>query len=150
MKSYAFCLFLLPVFLLGCEVGSSRGSDRIISQEQLPYMAQNFLQRHFDGVEVKEVVCEQRASLSQYEVALKGGVDLQFDRNGVCTEVRCKKSAVPDAVMPDEIVRQIHEQFPEHFVMKYEHDSRIYDIELDDNTEVTFNRALRLIDVDRP
>lgn len=113
-------------------------------------MAQNFLSRNFEGIAVKEVVCEHRASLSQYEVALKGGIDLQFDRNGICTEVRCKKSAVPDAVMPDEIVRQIKQQFPDKFVMKYEHDSRIYDIDLNDGTELTFNRALRLIDVDRP
>ena len=113
-------------------------------------MAQNFMQRHFNGVEIKEIICEHRASLSQFEVSLKGGITLQFDRNGICTEVRCKKSAVPDAVMPDEIVRQIKAQFPGQFVMKYEHDSRIYDIELNDGTELTFNRAMRLIDVDRP
>lgn len=150
MKHTALTLLLLSLFLVGCGNPPTHESEKVITVEQLPYMAQNFLQRHFEGVTVKEVVCERRASLSQYEVALKGGIDLQFDRNGTCTEIRCKKGAVPDAVMPDEIVRQIGEQFPGHFVIKFEHDSRIYDIELDDNTELTFNRAMRLIDVDRP
>ena len=142
-------VLFLSLCLTGCHFRVHRDEDTVITFDQLPDAACDFLQKHFSGITIKEIVCERRASLAQYEVELKGGIDVQFDRNGICTEINCKKSAVPDAAMPTEIVQQINERFPGHFVMKYEHDSRIYDIELDDGTELTFNRSLRLIDVDR-
>lgn len=150
MKQKVLTLLFLSLLLAGCGITPSRESETVITVEQLPPVARNFLQHHFEGVKVKEVVCERRASLMQYEVDLKGGIYVQFDRNGICTEVECKKSAVPDKVMPDEIVRQIREQFPGQFVLKYEHDSRMYEIELNDKTELVFNRAMRLVAVDRP
>lgn len=142
-------MLLLISLLTGCDQSSSQRIHTIISPTVLPENAQSFIQQHFSEFEIKEAVCEKRTNIVQYEVDLKGGVDLQFDRNGICTEVNCKKSAVPEAIIPNEIIQIIHQRFPGRFIIKYEHDNRLFDIDLNDGTELAFNRSFRLIDIDQ-
>lgn len=142
-------LILTLTSLFVCCTNAPVAQETAVAIDDLPAPAQQFIKQHFDSVQVKKVIREQRASLMQYEVDLKGGIDLQFDRNGVCTEVSSKKDPIPTAVMPEAIQQQLEARFPGMGVIKYEHDSRLYDINLADGTEVTFNRAMRLIDVDK-
>lgn len=148
-KSYisliaAFCL------LVSCNTATNREQETPISFDQLPSSAQQFISTYYGDAAIKSIIREQRASLLQYEVDMKGGIDLQFDRQGNCTEVNHKNGgAVPDEVIPKDILRQVRQRFPARSIIKYEHDSRLYDIDLDDGTELSFNQAQRLIDIDK-
>ena len=142
-------LLLLCLFV-GCVNMSHDRQDKAITLDALPTPAQEFIKKHYSDVKIKEITIEKRASLMQYNVDLKGGIDLQFDRNGVCTEIECKKpgSSVPDEVVPSPVLQQIRKLYPDKSIVKYEHNQRLFEIDLDDGTEMTFNRAMRLIDID--
>ena len=145
---------LLPLLLLcllaGCANTSHDRQDKSVPLTALPAPAQEFIKKHYSDVKIKDITIEKRASLMQYNVDLKGGIDLQFDRNGVCTEIECKKpgSVVPDEVIPAPILQHVRQLYPDKDIVKYEHNRRLFEIDLADGTELTFNRAMRLIDID--
>ena len=145
-----FLPLLLLCLFVGCVNTSHDRQDKVIALPALPQPAQEFIQKNYKDVKIKEITIEKRASLMQYNVDLKGGIDLQFDRNGICTEVECKKpgSTVPDEVVPSPILQQVRTLYPDKGIVKYEHNQRLYEIDLSDGTEMTFNRAMRLIDID--
>lgn len=152
MKRHFFTQSILATFILtimlSCNGGSFSG-EKPISTAQLPDKAKAFLETYYSGVRIKEVILQHRASLTEYEVDLKGGTDLHFDRNGNCTEVNCTKGSVPEAIIPEAILLQVKQRYPNPVIIKYEHEDRLYEVRLEDNTELTFNRAMRLINIDK-
>ena len=123
--------------------------DIDISPEQLPQKARNIITKAFPDVKIKKANIERRASLIQYEVKLGGGVKLQFRKDGSLTECECTKHPVPDMLVPAKIRTFIKKEFPDNNIMRIEHDSKLYEINLDDGTELSFNSSYRLIDIDR-
>ena len=123
--------------------------DIEINPEQLPQKARNIITKAFPDVKIKKVNIERRASLIQYEVKLGGGVKLQFRKDGSLTECECTKHPVPDMLVPAKISTFIKKEFPDNDIMRIEHDSKLYEINLDDGTELSFNSSYRLIDIDR-
>lgn len=142
MKRFASLLIALLGF------ATLHAEEQPITFGELPQNAKIFVLTYFKDIPFKEVYIERRASLTQYEVKLKGGIDLQFDRTGLCTEVTCEKGAVPDDVMPKKIVATTKKYFPQNYISKYENNGRMYEIELDNGTVLTFSKTLRLVDID--
>lgn len=123
--------------------------DIEIKPEQLPEKARNIIAKAFPEGKIKKANIEKRASLMQYEVKISGGVKLQFSKDGSLTECECTKGPVPDMLIPSKIRSFIAKEFPKNSVVRIEHDSKIYELDLDDGTELSFNSAYRLIDIDR-
>ena len=123
--------------------------DIEIKPEQLPEKAQQIIAKAFPDAKIKKANIEKRASLMQYEVKISGGVKLQFSKDGRLTECECTKGPVPDMLIPSKIRSFIAKEFPKNSVVRIEHDSKIYELDLDDGTELSFNSAYRLIDIDR-
>ena len=123
--------------------------DIEIKPEQSPQKAQQIIAKAFPDAKIKKANIEKRASLMQYEVKISGGVKLQFSKDGSLTECECTKGPVPDMLIPSKIRSFIAKEFPKNSVVRIEHDSKIYELDLDDGTELSFNSAYRLIDIDR-
>ena len=128
---------------------SVMAEDIEIKAEQLPQKAQNIIAKAFPDAKIKKANIEKRASLTQYEVKLSGGVKLQFSKDGSLTECECTKDPVPEVLIPAKIRTFIAKEFASRTITRIEHDSKLYEIDLDDGTELSFNSAYRLIDIDR-
>ena len=98
---------------------------------------------------VKKVKMERRASLIQYEVKMTGGDKLQFSKDGTLTECECTKGAVPSVLIPARIKDFMAQEFPDREIRRFEHDSKLYELLLDNGDELSFNSSYRLIDIDR-
>lgn len=120
-----------------------------IAYDRLPARARGVIESVFPDAKVKKVSMERRASLIQYEVKLKGGIKLQFDKSGEFTECECKDTPVPDKLVPAKIREITAREYPHNRIMRIEHDSKLYELVLDNGIELSFNSSLRLIDVDR-
>ena len=142
MKRFASLLIALLGFMV------LHAEEQPITFGELPKNAKIFVFTYFKNVPFEEVYIERRASLTQYDVRLKGGIDLQFDRMGLCTEVTCKDGAVPDEGMPQKTRRTTKKHFPQNYVRKYENNGRMYELQLDNGTVLTFSKTLRLVDID--
>ncbi len=142
MKRFASLLIALLGFI------ALQAEEQPITFGELPQNAKIFVLTYFKDIPFKEVYIEHRASLTQYEVKLKGGIDLQFDRTGLCTEVTCDNGAVPDTVVPQKILTTTKKHFPKNYISKYENNGRMHEIKLDDGTTLTFSKTLRLVDIE--
>lgn len=139
---------LVSFFIALFAVLALHAEKQPITFGELPQNAKIFVLTYFKDIKFKEVCIERRASLTQYEVKLQGGIDLQFDRTGLCTEVTCKNGEVPDIVIPKRILATAKKYFPENYIQKYENNGRIYEIQLDNGTKLSFSKTLRLIDIE--
>ena len=139
-------LFSLLAVILVLPVAAE---DVEIQFEQLPEKAQKIVLKAFPDTKIKKVNMERRASLMQYEVKLSGGIKMQFSKDGSFTECECSKSAVPDILIPEKIRTFIEKEFPESIVMRIEHDSKLFEVLLNNGVELSFNNSYRLVDIDR-
>ena len=139
---------LASLFIALCAVVALHAEKQDITFGELPKNAKIFVFTYFKDIPFERVYIERRASLTQYEVWLKGGIELQFDRVGMCTEIDSRYSAIPDEVLPKKIVQTVKKHFPHNFISKYENNGRMYDIKLDNGVSLTFSRSLRLVDIE--
>lgn len=138
-------LLLLTVCFLGV---CAFAKDIRIDESGLPEKCIGFVRRWFPESSVKKVELEKRASMSQYEIRLSDGTKLQFDMRGDCTEVDCGCDTVPYGIIPQKIRNYIGTEYPDRYPVRIEHDTKLYEVQLDDGCELTFNTAFRLLDID--
>lgn len=123
--------------------------DSEIAFEKLPEKAQKVVKQAYPEGKIKKVEMERRASLIQYEVKMAGGTKLQFSKDGTLTECECTEGAVPSVLIPAKIKEFMAKEFPGREIRRFEHDSKLYELLLDNGDELSFNSSFRLIDIDR-
>lgn len=74
----------------GVTTASAQGGPGLVIQgsqtvEKLPSKAKAFINKHFKDVAVTK--CQEYFAKGKYEVELRNGVDLEFDRNGKILEI---------------------------------------------------------------
>ena len=138
-------LFAVVALMLAMPVVAE---DIEMTFSQLPEKARKIVTKAFPDTKIKKVEMERRASLIQYEVKLSGGIKLQFSKDGTFTECDCTDSYVPEILIPQKIRMVIDREFPGRKVKRIEHDSKIYELTLDNGDELSFNRSYKLIDID--
>ena len=94
-------LLLVCLFTLQTVVWAD--DDKPIQVNQLPQTAQTFIKTHFPNNKVAMAKMETDWFDKSYDVIFTNGDKLEFDKKGIWTEVNCKYSAVPVAVVPDAV-----------------------------------------------
>ena len=140
--------FLLSVLALMLVLPMA-AEEKEITFDKLPEKAQKVVRQAFPDVKVKKVKMERRASLIQYEVKMTGGAKLQFSKDGGFTECECTEGAVPQVLIPAKIREFMAQEFPGREIKRLEHDSKLFELLLDNGDELSFNSSYRLIDIDR-
>ena len=67
---------------------------------------------------------------------------------GIWTEVNCKYSAVPVAVVPDAIKKYVATNYPDAKMLKIERDKYDYEVKLSNGWEIKFDMQFNVIDID--
>ena len=145
MKKILFALFAL--FSVGVFVASA-DNHKVINKSQLPVQAQQFIDKHFAGVEVSFAKEEREILGRSYEVRLANGAKLEFSSKGAWEEVDCRFGEVPAGIVPAEISKFIKENYPEAKVQKIEIDRNDYEVKLSNRLELKFDKEFRLVDID--
>jgi len=118
--------------------------DRTITVNDLPKNAQQFLSEYFPGVETLSVKFED----GEYEVVLSNGAKIDFDRKGEWKEVDCHMQAIPSAIIPTAIANYVHEKFPENFIVKIGKDKNRYEVELNNDMDLVFDKNGNFLHID--
>lgn len=122
--------------------------DKPITIDKMPAAAQDFIKTHFDGLSVAVAKQEGAFIIKNYEVIFSNGDKVEFNRNGVWTNVDCKYSSVPQAIVPDRIAKYVAEKFPGAQILQIEKEDRRYEVELSNNIDLKFNNSFEILDVD--
>lgn len=137
----AFC-FAVSVF------NASADNARPIAFDQLPAQAQQFVKTHFADAQVTLTTLEKDVLQKSYDVVLNNGTHLEFDSKGQWTDVVCKTGYVPANVLPSQITTYLKSSFPNAHVKKVERENGRYEVNLENGTEVTFNKKFQVVDID--
>ena len=127
---------------------ANAGNDKPISVNALPTKAQTLLNNYFNGQKVMLATIESGVISRSYDVVLKNGTKLEFDKKGNLTEIDCKQETVPAQLIPQAIKEYVKDNYAGQSVKKFEIKRNEYEIELSNGLDLTFNKHFQLIDID--
>lgn len=148
MKIMRRLTFILACLLTLCATIACADNEKPIAVSQLPANAQQFITQHFAGRKVALAKVENEIVSKSYEVMFADGSHVDFDGKGNWTEVDCRQTGVPAAVIPAQIMDYVKANYPDVTVMKIERDRREYEVKLSNRIELKFDKKFKLIDID--
>ena len=119
-----------------------------INRNQLPEKAQVFLSEYFPNTKISLVRREIDLTELSYDVIFTNGSKVEFNFRGYWTEVDCINHPLPTGIVPASIEKTVQEQFPKTKITKIEVDRHGYEVKLNNQRELTFNKKMQLVDID--
>jgi len=139
---------LITIVLLS--VSSVTARDKVYRNASvLPQQAQQTLKKAFPKATVNRVKVDHNLlGVNDYEVVLNNGTEIEFTKNGEWKEVDCGHQAVPQTFIINPIKTFISKNHKGRTVVKIDKDDKCYEVELNDGTELKFDRAGNFIKYD--
>ena len=137
-------LFILLAFVMTMCLPVMAESDRVITFDQLPVPAQTMLKKYF----AEKVPLIITVDWDDYKVIYQSGEKVEFDKKGNWKDLDCKVSAVPTALIPEQIKANVKATFPAATIIKLDRDRRGYDVKLNNGMEIEFDKNFRVVDLD--
>lgn len=117
--------------------------------KQLPVAARNFISQYFADSQISRIKIEtEMFGSKKYEVLLTDRTEIDFDGNGKWKEVDCKKTAVPEALVPTFVKEYVDANFPQETITKIERDRHGVEVELNDDYSLKFNSKGKFVRMD--
>ena len=123
-------------------------NDKPVQVNQLPAAAQTFLNTYFKDVKVALATQDTELFSKSYDVVFNNGDRVEFNKSGEWTEVRCRQTGVPAQIVPAPIAEYVKTTYPDAKILQIERDSREWEIKLSNRWEITFDKQMRVIDID--
>lgn len=134
--------------MMSFNIVANAGNDKPINVNELPAKAQTLLSKHFKGQKVMLATIESGVVSRSYDVVLRNGTKLEFDKKGNLTEIDCKQGIVPSQLIPQPIKNYLKENYRGEAVRKIELNKKEYEVELTNGLDLTFNKHFQLIDIE--
>ena len=148
MKKFFRMLMIAICCMVSYNTVANAGNDKPISVNTLPAKAQALLTKHFSNQKVVLATIESNVIGKNYDVVLKNGTKLEFDKKGNLTEIDCKQGTVPTQFIPQAIKNYLKANYARQSVKKIEMNKNEYEVELTNGLDLTFNKHFQLIDID--
>ena len=148
MKRIMRILMIAICCMMSFNIVANAGNDKPINVNELPAKAQTLLSKHFKGQKVMLATIESGVVSRSYDVVLRNGTKLEFDKKGNLTEIDCKQGIVPSLLIPQPIKNYLKENYRGEAVRKIELNKKEYEVELANGIDLTFNKHFQLIDID--
>lgn len=142
-------IVMIAIFcMMSFNIVANAGNDKPVNVKELPAKAQTLLSKHFKGQKVMLATIESGVVSRSYDVVLRNGTKLEFDKKGNLTEIDCKQGIVPSQLIPQPIKNYLKENYRGEAVRKIELNKKEYEVELTNGIDLTFNKHFQLIDID--
>lgn len=148
MKRIMRILMIAICCMMSFNIVANASNDKPINVNELPAKAQTLLSTHFKGQKVMLATIESGVVSRSYDVVLRNGTKLEFDKKGNLTEIDCKQGIVPSQLIPQPIKNYLKENYRGEAVRKIELNKKEYEVELTNGIDLTFNKHFQLIDID--
>ena len=148
MKRIVRIVMIAICSMMSFNIVANAGNDKPINVNELPAKAQTLLSKHFKGQKVMLATIESGVVSRSYDVVLRNGTKLEFDKKGNLTEIDCKQGIVPSQLIPQPIKNYLKENYRGETVRKIELNKKEYEVELTNGIDLTFNKHFQLIDID--
>lgn len=117
--------------------------------KQLPLAARNFINQYFTKPQISHIKIETgMLGSKKYEVLLTDRTEIDFDGNGNWIEVDCRKTAVPEALVPASVKEYVRTNFPQEIITKIERERNGVEVELSNDYSLKFNSKGKFVSMD--
>lgn len=106
---------------------------------QLPEPARHLIRQHFPNQHISYIKIDHELFSTSYKVVLTSGDELEFDSDGVWTEVECKRTRVPASLLPAAVGQYVQTKFPNDSIEKLKRKRRKTEVELYNGLELIFD-----------
>lgn len=107
----------------------------------LPLAAQEVVTRNFKGKVSVIKIDKELGFVSDYEVVLTNGAEIQFDRNGNWESIEMPvNKSVPNGLVPKGVNQFVRENHKGLKIVGLERDRRGYEVQLSNGVEMKFDR----------
>ena len=137
-------MIMMLAFVLTMCMSVMADNDRVIAFDQLPTQAQTLLKKHF----ADKVPLVVTVDWDDYKVMYQSGEKVEFDKKGNWKEFECKTSAVPTALIPEQIKTKVKTTFPGAVILKLDRDRRGYSVKLNNGMEIEFDKKFQVVEID--
>lgn len=127
---------------------SLRADERPINHSQLPAAAQSFINKYYQGDKVSYATIDDDLIAPDYQVALVSGVMIQFHHNGKLEKIESRNSAIPEGIIPVQIIEAVKEFYPQATILGYEVDRNSHEVKLSNRMELKFNKTYKIVEID--
>lgn len=107
-----------------------------------------FVSTYFPQANITATVPDGR----EYDVMLSDNTKLEFDRKIEWKEIDCEHATiytfVPSALVPQQITAYVSQKYPNNTIVKISKDGRNWDIELNNDIEIEFNKNFEVVEID--
>ena len=139
MKKLVF--FLVCLFTMQVVVADN---DKPINFEQLPQVAQTFVKKHFANKSIAFSKVDKDLFDTTYDVMFVDGDRLEFDKQVNWKEMKCKRTYVPEAAVPAQIVKYVKTNYPDAKIIQIEKDRYEYEVKLSNFWDLKFDLKYNL------
>ena len=117
-------ILAVALLLTGIVSAQADGREKPITIDNLPKAAQEFLATYFKDLTVAYAVEESKYFGSEYEVTYTDRTEVEFRADGQWSAVDRKYSAVPAAIVPQQIADFVAKMnYPGQFIPKIDPDA---------------------------
>ena len=120
----------------------------MISGQDLPAQAQQFIQTYFPGADVQLAQKDSEIDGTEYKVKLDNGFALEFDKNGLWKQVNGTPQSIPVNLIPPAISEYVNLNFPEQTILVIEQEKNGYKIIMLNAVELKFDQQGNLTEWD--
>lgn len=148
-KIFAFAVvMLLVVATTPCSAMSIFDDDRPIEYSELPNEAKQFISKNFAKETISHIILDEELMSKDYKVVFESGAKIEFDGNGKWEDVECRYDEVPKAIVPTKIADYVKKHYPTSKIVEINRDYGEWEVKLTGGLELTFNKSMKLIDID--
>ncbi len=140
VKSATIVAFCLLAFNLSAVAGG-RDSQQL---SKLPHAAQTLIKKHFSKEKVMKVDAKNSLLNKTYQVKFLSGTTINFDKNGQWTNIDCKRSSVPNDLVPKKVSSYVKHNLKGDKIQKISTERGGYKIGLSSGFEVHFDKNLKV------
>ena len=123
-------------------------ADRPVEKSQLPVNVQEFVKKHFPGVEVSYAKQDNDWFEKDYTVVLTNGDKLEFTSKGEWKELDCEHNQVPEGIIPAPIRKYVSENQKGQRIVEIKKERRHYDVKLSNKLEMELSLDGKLLRFD--
>ncbi|MGB7529219.1 MULTISPECIES: PepSY-like domain-containing protein [Sphingobacterium] len=138
-------LFSIATLTMSCD------KETVVTEDQLPSTASQFLNQHFNNVKILSIV-EEKEGLSgkEYDVLLDNGIEIKFDKNGEWLDIDAKAdtTSLPESLIPASINSYVKQNYANAGINSIEKEKHGYDVELTNGLDLVFDKDGKFVRID--
>ena len=131
-----------------CSFWLSNAQETVIQKNELPKAAQEFLTKEYANNAWAIGKKDVGSRSLKYKVTLADGAEIEFDKNGLWTELDGKGFIIYPHLIPKKIATYVRKNYPSENITKIDKSDRKIEVKLTNHIELEFTKGGDFIKID--